>query len=330
MTGPITEDDLAVLRLVHAALRRDLALFTAELDDTAHYPADLSRLRRAWANFARQLHDHHTAEDELIWPTLRHRAGAAAEPVLASMTAEHATIAPGHTRGGARNVRCHRRATPGCGPTGRTHAAARARRRAPHPRGSGGLPLVRHHLTGDDLDRAAAAARRKAGLSGAKTFLPWILDHAPAVDRRLVLHQLPLPLRWLLPRWERQRRAAQHAPPDEPLRLPDRSSVSAHAAERATESAHRASSAGKGSVAVVTERVDSSAPMPIPAHTYRTDDRSVEIELALGVEVIDAPERCAASWPRRVDLRDAATATRQARCEDVGSGGRVEFSHHDG
>lgn len=94
MTGPITEDDLAVLRLVHAALRRDLALFTAELDDTAHYPADLSRLRRAWANFARQLHDHHTAEDELIWPTLRHRAGAAAEPVLASMTAEHATIDP--------------------------------------------------------------------------------------------------------------------------------------------------------------------------------------------------------------------------------------------
>ena len=212
MTGPITEDDLAVLRLVHAALRRDLALFTAELDDTAHYPADLSRLRRAWANFARQLHDHQTAEDELIWPTLRHRAGAAAEPVLASMTAEHATIDPAiheveHAMSAAIGEP-HRAADLQAALTRLrelveghlTHEEAEA------------IPLVRHHLTGDDLDRAAAATRRKAGLSGAKTFLPWILDHAPTVDRRLVLHQLPLALRWLLPRWERQRLAAQHAP----------------------------------------------------------------------------------------------------------------------
>lgn len=58
--------------IIHAAFRRDLARFEAAL--TAFEPGSTDRaagVKRAWDNFAFQLHHHHNDEETLFWPALR-------------------------------------------------------------------------------------------------------------------------------------------------------------------------------------------------------------------------------------------------------------------
>ena len=81
----------------HDAFRRDLtrlarAASAANLSD----PARRQSIAAGWDMFKRQLHMHHTAEDELIWPALRPRLAhsQAALSVLAAMAAEHERIDP--------------------------------------------------------------------------------------------------------------------------------------------------------------------------------------------------------------------------------------------
>jgi hemerythrin-like domain-containing protein len=202
---PVTDDDLTILRLIHAALRRDVAWLAAALErpfDTM----SMSTLRRRWAGFAQQLHDHHTAEDELIWPVLRDRAGRVADPVLAAMTAEHATLDPALTEVEHR-LGAITGAVDDSAVVDLRRAVARVRelleRHLTHEEAAA-IPLVRQYLTGADLEHVAAVQRRKAGLRGARVFLPWVLDGASAADSAHVLGDVPAPLRWMLPRWQRQ------------------------------------------------------------------------------------------------------------------------------
>jgi len=91
--------DMTGMFVMHHAFRRDLPRFTAAarstpLDDAATWSA----LRRRWDDFARELHHHHTKEDEAIWPLLLERVDAAgdheAHAVLTDMEAEHSSIDP--------------------------------------------------------------------------------------------------------------------------------------------------------------------------------------------------------------------------------------------
>ncbi|MXG89226.1 hemerythrin domain-containing protein [Nocardioides flavescens] len=91
--------DMTGMFVMHHAFRRDLPRFTAAarstpLDDAATWSA----LRRRWDDFARELHHHHTKEDEAIWPLLLERVDAAgdheAHAVLTDMEAEHSAIDP--------------------------------------------------------------------------------------------------------------------------------------------------------------------------------------------------------------------------------------------
>ncbi len=211
---PITDDDMIILRLIHAALRRDLARFAAAVDDASPDSECLAGLRRDWTAFSRQLHDHHVAEDQLVWPVLGLRAGEAAGAVLASMTAEHATIDPaladvdlalaaGTDSADDPNLGDLRAALT------RVHNLLEAH--LTHEE-TDAIPLVRRYLTSADLDHVAAVQRRRAGLGGAKAFLPWVLDEASPADRDHVLHQLPPPLRWLVRRWQRQYARLRHEP----------------------------------------------------------------------------------------------------------------------
>ena len=81
----------------HAAFRRDLtqlarAAAFADLPD----PARRASVRAGWELFKRQLHLHHTAEDEIVWPALRERLPNRdhAQSVLDAMEAEHQQIDP--------------------------------------------------------------------------------------------------------------------------------------------------------------------------------------------------------------------------------------------
>lgn len=77
------------------AVRRDMARLTRATRGLAPIdPARVAALRGQWAQFAGHLHDHHRAEDRLVWPVLEQRAGDTAARVLADMSAEHDTIDP--------------------------------------------------------------------------------------------------------------------------------------------------------------------------------------------------------------------------------------------
>jgi len=91
--------DLTVMLAAHEALRRDLTGLAHAAAATGSGRGDPGRrqaVQRGWAVFQRQLHIHHTAEDELVWPALRDRLAAsdAARSVLDAMEAEHEQIDP--------------------------------------------------------------------------------------------------------------------------------------------------------------------------------------------------------------------------------------------
>jgi iron-sulfur cluster repair protein YtfE (RIC family) len=89
--------DLTIMLAAHDALRRDLVGLAHAADRAVRRgPVQQAAVQRGWAVFQRQLHIHHTAEDELVWPALRERLAAsdAARSVLEAMEAEHEQIDP--------------------------------------------------------------------------------------------------------------------------------------------------------------------------------------------------------------------------------------------
>src|SRR5580692_7412208 len=89
--------DLTIMLAAHDAFRRDLtrlarAAASADLSD----PARRRSVAAGWDLFKRELHIHHTAEDEVIWPVLRPRLvhSEAALSVLDAMEDEHERIDP--------------------------------------------------------------------------------------------------------------------------------------------------------------------------------------------------------------------------------------------
>jgi hemerythrin-like domain-containing protein len=87
MTSPMTMN-----KVIHGAVRRDLARFTAALD--ALRDGDTTRaaeLARAFANLRRELTNHHESEDTHAWPALA-KLGADVD-LLGAMESEHADMA---------------------------------------------------------------------------------------------------------------------------------------------------------------------------------------------------------------------------------------------
>lgn len=91
--------DLTMMYVLHHAFRRDLDDFVAA---AGRLPIDdhdaWRRLSERWTTFGVLLHDHHTKEDNYLWPLLIDKANRAddqaALAVLADMEAEHASIDP--------------------------------------------------------------------------------------------------------------------------------------------------------------------------------------------------------------------------------------------
>jgi hypothetical protein len=94
--GPV---DLTPMWLMHHALRRDLANFSAAVRATPVSDRRIwQSLHQRWQQFARILHHHHSGEDAYIWPMLLKRVDDAGDAegraTLDAMTAEHAEIDP--------------------------------------------------------------------------------------------------------------------------------------------------------------------------------------------------------------------------------------------
>jgi hypothetical protein len=201
--------DLTIMIGAHDAFRRDVVSLArsasaANLAD----PAKARSVAVGWTVFKRQLHLHHTAEDELIWPMLRTRLEASenALSVLAEMEAEHEQIdpllaavdeafaaQPAASAGGAGGV-----GLPGADRlpdvidalvgTLTGHLAHEER---------DGLPLIGTALTAAEWRGIGLKIARKNGLSSGAEMFAWMADGAAPDQARKLIGQLPPPARVL-------------------------------------------------------------------------------------------------------------------------------------
>jgi hypothetical protein len=185
--------DLTIMLAAHDAFRRDLtrlarAAASADLSD----PARRQSIAAGWELFKRELHIHHTAEDELIWPALRPRLihSEHALSVLDAMEEEHERIDPLLTavdaaftqRDGLADVIDVLASTL----TGHLGHEERD-----------GLPLIGIALTAAEWRGVGRKIARKGGLASGAEMFAWILDGANRQHASATLSQLPPPVRLL-------------------------------------------------------------------------------------------------------------------------------------
>jgi Hemerythrin HHE cation binding domain len=185
--------DLTIMIAAHDAFRRDLtrlaaAASTANLSD----PARRQSVAAGWDLFRRELHLHHTAEDDIIWPILRPRLAdsPAALSVLDAMEAEHERIDPllaavdDQFAGGDRLADVIEALCSSL--TG--HLAHEER---------DGLPLIGVALTAREWRGVGRKIASKNGLSQGSEMFAWMLDGTGRDRTAATLSQLPPPLRVL-------------------------------------------------------------------------------------------------------------------------------------
>lgn len=89
----MTTPDLTGIRIIHRAMRGDLHRLVAL---TEHLTATTPTRARAVAHFVGRIthtiHQHHTREDEIVWPLIERSAGAAAD--LSDLTEDHSLLDP--------------------------------------------------------------------------------------------------------------------------------------------------------------------------------------------------------------------------------------------
>ena len=225
--------DLTIMLAAHDAFRRDLARLArvaaaADLSD----PARRQSVAAGWELFKRELHLHHTAEDELIWPALRPRLAHSqhALSVLDAMEEEHGRIDPllaavdaGFVAAGRDGEDDPRGADGARGPDPRGADGARGA----DARGADGdwpgfdrladvidvltstltghlaheerdgLPLIGVALTAGEWRKVGFRIARQNGMSAGSEMFAWMLDGADRSGAAATLGQLPPPLRLL-------------------------------------------------------------------------------------------------------------------------------------
>jgi hypothetical protein len=191
--------DFTMMYAAHDAFARHLDRLAAALDVGTVRPAVAS----AWRIFATQLHIHHTAEDEVLWPLLRNAVPSEQQHVLDAMEAEHEQLDPlleriddevdaGRSADAAASIR---------------ELATSLRQHMRHEENEA-LPLIETHLGTSGWGEFAQRMRSTIGYKGAAVYFPWVLDGASDAMSRAVLGLLPVPARLLyrrswLPRYRR-------------------------------------------------------------------------------------------------------------------------------
>ena len=221
--------DLAVMLAAHNAFRRDLtrlgrAAAAADLSD----PARRQSVAAGWELFKRELHMHHTAEDQIVWPVLRPRLAhsQAALSVLEAMEEEHGRIDPllaavdAAFAAAAPETGAATGAGPGPGAAGNAapdqladviDALATTLTGHLGHEERDGLPLIGMALTAAEWRSAGRAIARKNGLSAASQMFAWMLDGTGREQAAAVLGSLPPSLRLLYraswkPRYDKTQR----------------------------------------------------------------------------------------------------------------------------
>src|SRR6266704_6516410 len=196
--------EVGFMRALHAALRRDLSRLrdaAAQLDGSAGAPPTVLA---GWDAFRAQLDNHHSAEDDDLWPVLR---GELSDPgdlaSVDSMVEEHRHIPPALAgvdaalRGGGELA-----APVELLSTVLLDHLAHEEREV--------LPLLEQHLTQAQWRAFLHKERGRRSPRERPEFLTWILDDASEQDAAAVLAEMPPPARLAYRRVLRPRYEAQH------------------------------------------------------------------------------------------------------------------------
>ena len=190
---------MSMNKVIHAAVRRDLARFRTALDG---FPdGDRQRaeaLHRAWVNFNAQLTEHHEGEHEIAWPAFR--AIGIDESTIDSFDAEHEQLASDLAATGRDMDRLR-------GSASRADAEAAAAAMATLQ-----TTAVTHLDHEEELTEPALAAHhgepamkemakkfsRRAGPAKAGTFFAWVEDGATSQERAALAQSVPRPVLTIL------------------------------------------------------------------------------------------------------------------------------------
>ncbi|ACU74701.1 Hemerythrin HHE cation binding domain protein [Catenulispora acidiphila DSM 44928] len=184
--------DFTLMYITHDAFRRDLSRLRRA---AAEGRTDSVGVHDGWENFKRQLHVHHTAEDEALWP--RVEAAGAARPdtaeILAAMAAEHARLDPLLE---AVDVAMEERRDSEdlAGAVAFLEAALNDHMKHEE---QAALPLIQEVLTPKDWAAFSRAIARKQKLSGAAAYVPWVIDGADDAQRAAFFTAMPAPVKVL-------------------------------------------------------------------------------------------------------------------------------------
>jgi hemerythrin-like domain-containing protein len=204
LSRPDVPADVGFMRALHAALRRDLS----RLRDVAARPGNSAGAPPAvlagWDAFRTQLDNHHSAEDEDLWPVLRAELSDPGDlAAVEAMVAEHRDIPPALAAVDA--------ALRGDGeltaPVERLSAVL-ADHLAHEERDV--LPLLERHLTQAQWRTFLRKERNRRSPRERPEFLAWVLDDASEQDAAAVLAEMPPPARLVYRRVLRRRYDAQH------------------------------------------------------------------------------------------------------------------------
>jgi len=203
-TSAAAPADVAFMRALHAALRRDLSRLrhvAAQLGGSADAPPTVMA---GWDAFRAQLGNHHEAEDDDLWPVLR---PALCDPAdlakVDAMVAEHQHIPSALADVDAALRGDGELAAPV------EHLSAVLLDHLAHEEREV-LPLIEQHLTLAQWRAFLHKERAKRSLRERPEFLTWILDDAGQQDAAAVLTELPPPARLVYRRILKPRYRAQH------------------------------------------------------------------------------------------------------------------------
>jgi Hemerythrin HHE cation binding domain len=202
--------DLTIMLAAHDAFRRDLTrLARAAAAADRSDPARRQSIAAGWELFKHELHLHHTAEDEIIWPVLRPRLAHSehALSVLDAMEEEHERIDPLLAAVDAAFAQRDPSRAPAAGQAddwpGEDRladvidvlAGTLTGHLAHEERDC--LPLIGVALTAAEWRGVGFKMARQNGLSNGGEMFAWILDGAGREDAAATLGSLPPPVRLL-------------------------------------------------------------------------------------------------------------------------------------
>jgi hemerythrin-like domain-containing protein len=187
--GPI---DMRMMYVMHHAFRRDLDLFSAAVRNTpATERATWTLLGDRWELFAEVLHEHHTVEDDGVWPALEQLATSDDAATLSAMEAEHDEIDPllVACAAGFRRLAAHADEDARAALAVRMCAARESLRRHLAHEETEAIAIIQRLLTAEDWSRIEEEQVPRVSLGKAVRVVPWAAYGVPrdALDR--VFHQ---------------------------------------------------------------------------------------------------------------------------------------------